>query len=817
MNASFEQMLSDLCDGLKSHSQAIVVAPPGTGKTTRIPPRLIEQDWAQAGQVVVLEPRRVAARASADFIARSRGEKTGKVVGYELRLDRKISQATRINFQTEGLFLRRLIADPELDGVTAVVFDEFHERSLNADLCLALCLEIQGALRPDLKIIIMSATLDIEPIQRVLKTALRVQCDAVLHPIETRYLGKDRDTPTGIRVAQAIARAMNQDEGSILAFLPGQREINRCFDSLREMKLDDQADIYPLHGQLDARTQDEAIAPVGEGVRRKVVLSTAIAQTSLTIEGVHIVIDSGLSRNACYDPRSGLNRLVTEKVTRSSADQRRGRSGRTGPGICYRLWDEEQNRALIPFDEPEICSADLTSLALILADWGVQNYETINWIDVPPKAAMDQAYDLLEQLEAVDQKRNITNMGRAMVKMPLHPRLSHMILKAVDRGEGKRAAYLAAMLSEQGIGGKNVDLEARFEQFVRDASRRSKALKAQAMHWLDGRVPKQETGKLSLGALLSLGFPDRVARARSSRPGYYTLANGSGAHVDAHDALAKQDFLAIFELSGAKQDARIFSAAAILKSEIESLFSKQIKTEMTISFDAQSQSLRAMRGRRLGALILAQDPSAVPRGQGAEILLEAVKEAGLAILPWGKSTLAWLERLRFLSREGDVELPDFQEEALLNSMDIWLRPLLEDVQGLGQIKAEQLDAALKNRLDWSQNKHIETAAPSHFTAPTGAKHPIDYSAEAGPIVSLRLQELFGLGEHPRLGPKQWPLRLALLSPAHRPIQITQDLPGFWRGSYAQVRSEMRGRYPKHFWPENPLDAEPTRRAKRRGG
>jgi len=818
MTASFQNMVHTLAKGLNTHNQAIVVAPPGTGKTTKIPSFLLESMAIDEGQIVVLEPRRVAARASASFIAKQKGEKPGGTIGYELRLDRKISRDTRINFQTEGLFLKRMIADPELSGVSVLIFDEFHERSLNADLCLALALDIQSAIRPDLKIIIMSATLDVSPLGALLPKALYVHCDAPHYPIEDRYTGRSSDRNIEDQVVRIVERSLNVDQGSILAFLPGQREISRCHQRLVDREVGQNAEIFSLHGQLDGHVQDRAIAPAAPGAR-KIVLSTAIAQTSITIEGVSVVVDSGLSRQARYEAKTGLSRLVTEKSSLATAEQRRGRAGRTGPGVCYRLWDQEQNRALKQYDEPEIRNADLTSLALVLADWGVVDVNDLKWIDPPPAVSLARAQSLLRQLEALDADGRITSIGKAMVKMPLHPRLSHMILKAAEFGQTQQAAYLAAMLSEQGGNGKEIDLEHRFGRFLTAKDMRIRALKKQAEGWirdLPSRPSSVSKMKMPLGALLSLGFPDRVAKSRPGRPGYFTLVNGRGAYIEPHEALAKQAFLCVFELGGHKQDSRIFSATALRAQDIEILFGSIIQEAISLSVDISSGQLRCLKQRRLGGVVLSERPAEAPLDEAVGAFLAFLRSEGLEHLPWTPATLGWLERVRFLIGQGEGgDYEALSETALLETLDMWCSSLLNGIQSLSHIPAAALDGAIKSLIPWNMVQRIDELAPTHFTAPTGSRHRIDYGAEGGPIVSLRVQECFGLKDHPRLGRKGLALRLALLSPAHRPIQITTDLPGFWSGSYAQVRSEMRGRYPKHPWPEDPASAEPTKRAKPR--
>lgn len=807
----FDDLLDDLSKTLVERNRAIVSAPPGAGKTTRIPPALLDADWLGDGQILVLEPRRVAARAAASFMARQRGERLGQSIGYRVRLDSKMSDVTKVAVVTEGIFLRQILSDPMLDGVAAVIFDEFHERSLDADLSLALCLECQQALRPDLKLIVMSATLDVERFSALLEHPPALAMDVRQHPITMRYLGRDRNARIEEQMAKAVLRALREEEGSILAFLPGQAEIRRTLERLQEGISDPDILLTPLYGGLDAQAQDAAIAPAPKG-KRKVVLTTAIAQTSLTIEGVRIVIDSGLSRLPRFNPATGLTQLVTERVSAATAEQRRGRAGRLGPGVCYRLWEEAENRALIPHDKPEILSADLTPLALALADWGVDDPAQLKWMDPPPSAALHQARALLHELDAIDGEGRITASGRRLSALPLHPRLAHMIVAAAQYGAVEQAALIAAMLSEARPG--PMDAELRLEQFLKNNSPHARAARDHARQWVKTIGLQGAPEKLSIGGLISLAYPDRIAMARSGRPGHFLLANGRGAYVDEKDALARKAFLCVASLTGAQEASRILLAAELPYKDIQRLHGHHFKQERVALYDDESGAVKTFERTTLHALILKDQAVPTDAEDAAWALKEAVLHRGLGILPWPKHMKAWRARLSFLhAAEPDI-WPDLSDAALLARAEEWLEPVLASCTRFSDIDKSALASAVQALLPWQLPRRMDGAAPTHFVAPTGFRHPIDYEAEGGPAVALRVQELFGLKDHPIVAGQ--PLTLILLSPAQRPIQITKDLPGFWAGSYAAVRADMRGRYPKHPWPEDPLSEPPTRRAKPRG-
>jgi len=779
-----DAVLPELLAALAAGTSAVLVAPPGAGKTTRVPLALLAAPWRGDGRIVVLEPRRLAARAAARYMARALGETAGQTVGYRVRLESRVSAATRIEVVTEGVFTRMLLDDPELGGVAAVLFDEFHERSLDADLGLALALDAT-ALRPDLRLVVMSATIDGARVAALLDGAPVIESAGRAFPVETRYVPPDPSRRLDEQMALAIRHALRSDAGSVLAFLPGQAEIARTAERLVGTVPAD-TDIAPLYGQLTPAEQDRAIAPAPAG-RRKVVLATAIAETSLTIEGIRIVVDSGFRRVPAYDPATGLTALATRRVSRAGANQRRGRAGRTAPGICYRLWGEGQTGALEPFDTPEILAADLSGLALDLASWGVTDPAALRFLDPPPAPAWSEAVTLLRQLGAVDAAGRITAAGRALARLPLHPRLAHMIERADDRGT---AAELAVLLGERGLGGADTDLAHRLARFRAEDSHRAGDARTLARRW--GGAPGAER---NVGRLLAHAFPDRVAQAAGGR-GRYRLANGRAAALEPTDALAAAPFLVVTDVTGAAGSGRIRAAAAIARDDIEALFAEGIEQQTTLHWDEASASVRARRRRSYRALLLADEPVPPPDPVAAAALLA---EQIAARLPWSKEQRALVARIRYLH-------PDFAiaPEALA--------PHLIGRTSLGDVTPADLDGLVPHAL------RAETAAalPSHFEAPSGSRVPIDYAAENGPLIEIRVQELFGLDRHPTVANGRVKLLLVLLSPAHRPIQTTRDLPGFWRGSWADVVKDMRGRYPRHVWPDDPAAAQATRRAKPRG-
>jgi ATP-dependent helicase HrpB len=812
------EAIPSLKAALAKASAAVLVAPPGAGKTTVVPLELLGEPWVGQGRIVVLEPRRLAARAAAERMARTLGEPVGQTVGFRVRMQSKVSKATRIEVVTEGVFTRQILADPGLAGVACVIFDEFHERSLDADLGLALARDAQGLLREDLRLLVMSATLDGAAVARLLAPNMEGGAPVIeslgrTFPVETHYLGRDERVRLEDRVVRAVEKALAEETGSVLAFLPGQGEILRTAERLAERNRRADVDVDPLYGALAPTEQDRAIAPAPPG-RRKVVLATSIAETSLTIEGVRVVVDGGLARVPQYDPASGLTRLATVRVSRAAADQRRGRAGRTGPGVCYRLWDEPETRALPAYAAPEILEADLSGLALDLARWGAKDSGDLAFLDPPPAAAFAEAKALLVRLEALTPEGVLTEHGRALSEMPLAPRLAHMVLKAAGHGQAARAARIAVLITERGLGGRDADLRHRLEGLERDRSPRARDARALADRWagLAGKPGRGEA--ISDGLILAYAYPERIARARGPQ-GEFQLVTGRGAFLEPADALARETWLAVAELGGGQARDRILLAAPLSEPEIEEAFSAQLETEDRLE-ESGGGKLRAKRRVRLGRLTLREqvddnpDPALI-----AAALAERVRREGLGLLPWGEAARSLRARTAFL-RRFDTAWPDLSDEALALRLDDWLAPLLGGVRSLAALKPDVLDGALRSLVPWDLQRRLDAEAPARWTAPTGNSFAIDYAAEGGPRVEVRVQEAYGLTEHPTVAGGRVPLTLALLSPAHRPIQTTKDLPGFWKGSWRDVRTEMRGRYPKHVWPEDPAGAQPTTRAKPRG-
>ena len=808
---------------LAERTAAVLVAPPGAGKTTVVPLELLKAPWAARGRILVLEPRRLAARAAAARMAATLGEPVGGVVGYRVRLDARVSAATRVEVVTEGVFTRMILDDPGLDGVAAVLFDEFHERSLDADLGLALARDAQGVLRDDLRLLVMSATLDGARVSALLGGAPTVESLGRAFPVETRYLGRDPAARLEPQVERAVLTALREEDGGVLVFLPGAAEIRRVETALAD-RLAGRAEVevHPLYGALSPEAQDRAVAPSPPGVR-KVVLATSIAETSLTLEGVRVVIDSGVSRVPRFDPASGLTRLSTVRVSRASADQRRGRAGRTQAGVCYRLWDEAETRALSPFGRPEILDTDLSGFALALAGWGARSPDGLVFLDPPPPAAFAEARRLLADLGALNGEGNLTAQGRRLAELPMPPRLAHLMVRGGEMGAGRRAARIAMLLTERGLGGDVADLAERLSRFARDGSLRARDARSLADSWARRASPpdrnraqeaREEDG--SAGLLLALAYPERIAKGRGA-DGVFNLTTGRAVRVDPADALAREPWLAVGEVGGgAGPIDRVLLAARLTLEEIEAQFEEAITEETRTEVDVDGR-VRARRLRRLGALVLEarrldRPPPAVRRSA----LLDHLRSRGLDLLPWAEETARLRDRVGFLAALEADAWPDLSDAALLEEADAWLGDLLEGVDRLADLVPGDLHQALLARLPSALQRRLEAEAPERLTLPTGSRPLIDYAADGGPLVEARVQELFGLGEHPSVARGRVPLTLALLSPARRPVQVTRDLPGFWRGSWRAVRSEMKGRYPRHPWPEDPLNADPTTRAKPRG-
>ncbi|GAA0580606.1 ATP-dependent helicase HrpB [Caenispirillum bisanense] len=821
-----DPVLPALAAALAAGLNAVLQAPPGAGKTTRVPLALLDAPWLAGRRIVMLEPRRLAARAAAARMAATLGEAVGETVGYRIRLDTRVGPRTRIEVVTEGILTRMLQSDPELTGTGCLIFDEFHERSLNADLGLALALEAQGALRDDLRIVVMSATLDAAPVADLMGGCPLITSEGRAFPVDTRYVPPPRpDTRLEDHVAAVVRQALAEEAGSALVFLPGQAEIRRVEQRLAG-SLPAGVAIHALFGDLPQAKQDAAIAPAPPG-SRKVVLATTIAETSLTIEGIRIVVDGGLARVPRFEPRSGMSRLETVKVSQAAAEQRRGRAGRLEPGVCYRCWAEAGHKALPAFGRPEILDADLAPLALDLAQWGAADPAALPWLDAPPPAHYAQARDLLRRLDALDADGRITPHGQALAPLPLHPRLAHMVVSGDALGHGPLACLLAALLSERDVlrgGRSDCDLRTRVAVLLRDdaapagadpgAVRRVREAARQVMR--AAGIKGQPRDAAATGLLLALGYPDRVGQRRG---GQVRLANGRGAVLPEGDGLAAADWLAVADVGAGKAaQARIWLAAPLSVAEIEDAFGPEIVEGAFVVWDPREDAVAARRQRRLGALVLKDEPlSALPADRTAEAVCEGIRQIGLHALPWTPETEGYRARLRFLHRvEGAAEgWPDVSDDALLAGLETWLAPYLAGITRRAHFRRIDLMAALENLLPWEMRRRLEVEAPTHLQVPSGHRHRLDYSGD-DPVLPVKLQEMFGARETPRIAGGRVAVVIHLLSPAQRPLAVTRDLPFFWREAYPSVKAEMRGRYPKHPWPDDPLAAAPTARTKPRG-
>ncbi len=813
-----EPVLPQLLASLNENACAVLVAPPGAGKTTRVPLALLDQPWTQTGRIIMLEPRRLAARGAAGRMAETLGEPVGQTVGLRVRFQTQVSHATRIEVVTEGVFTRMILNDPALEGVCAVLFDEFHERSLEADLGLAFARDSQKLLRDDLRILVMSATLDGAAVARLLDDAPVIHSEGRSFPVETRHVARDPAIRLEDQLVKVIQRALSSDTGSILVFLPGQGEIRRVEERLAECRLPPDVIVAPLFGALSPAEQDRAVQPMREG-GRKVVLATSIAETSLTIDGVRVVIDSGLARVPRYTPATGLTQLATVRVSRASADQRRGRAGRTEPGVCYRLWNEEETRALPPFATPEIRECDLSGLALSLAEWGARSPDNLALLDKPPAGAFAEARSILQRLGALAATGELTDHGRRLSGLPLPPRLADMVVRGAGCGRGTEAAQLAALMTERGLGGASTDIEERLLRFRTDASPRARDVKGLADRWVRAAGPAMPgRAPLSPALLIAHAFPERIAQRREPGSGDYKLASGRGAKLDLTDSLARSEWLAVAELSGGGKGAdHIRLAARLDPAALQAAFADQIEMRQQIVTDASGR-VRVLAQSRIGELVLKEQIVERPdRGIVAQALLNRVLDEGIASLNWNEASVAYRARVAFAARHlPDEAWPDLSDEALAATARDWLSPLLEMAGSLPALKPDMLDHALRSLLPWDFQRRLEELAPSRFETPAGTSHLIDYIADNGPVVEVRVQALFGLRTHPTVARGRVALTLALTSPAQRPIQVTRDLPGFWSGSWRDVKVEMKGRYPRHPWPNDPANAAPTTRAKPRG-
>jgi len=828
-----DAVLPELRAVLQRNRNAVLEAPPGAGKSTVVPIALLDQPWLRGGRILMLEPRRLATRAVATRMATTLGESVGDTVGYRMRLETRVSRRTRIEVITEGVFTRMLQADPALEGVAAVLFDEFHERSLHADTGLAFALDSQENLAPELRILVMSATLDGAAVAKLLGDAPRVTAAGRMFPVDIRYTGTGlpllpggREDPS-LQVLRTIKRALEEAEGDLLVFLPGAGEIRRMQGMLGDLA---NVDVFPLFGELAAGEQDAALKPARAG-RRKIVLATNIAETSLTIDGVRAVVDAGLERRRLFDPASGMNRLELQRIARASAEQRAGRAGRTAPGVCYRLWGEGADRSLAAYAPPEICVADLAPLALDLAVWGTDS-GNLRWLDAPPAATLASSRDLLRRLGALDAAGKVTAHGRAMQEFPAHPRLAHMLLKSRDLDAQSLAAELAAMLSDRDLlraapgRSRDSDVRTRLEllhrggaDLDRGAVERVRRSQRQFLQLL-GRGDERATPSTDAAAvLLALAYPDRVGRRRAGGDGRFQLSNGRGAVFESSESAARAEFIVAVDLDDREREARIRLAIPLEKQDLLDTFAGELVRADELAWDERTEAVVARRVIRFGELLLEEKPLAdVPRDAAVAAMAQGLRTLGLDALPWDDDSRDFLARAQFVGALGRSDLagwPPFTREALAQDMG-WIEPFLEGVTRRSQLTRVPLLDALRSRLTYEQQRKLDELAPTHIGLPTGSRARVDYASDNAPVASMRMQEVFGLAATPRIGGGLVPVTFALLSPARRPLQVTRDLASFWRNAYVEVRKDMRGRYPRHYWPEDPLQAEPTRRVKPRG-
>lgn len=822
-------MLADVRAALADRGTAVLVAPPGAGKTTRVPLALLEAPWVGAGRILVLEPRRLAARAAATQLARLLGEAPGETVGYRVRHDTRVGPRTRIEVVTEGILTRMLQDDPTLEGIAAVCFDEFHERHLTTDLGLALALETRALVRPDLRLLVMSATLEPAPVAALLGDAPVIVSEGRAFPVEVRWLGDGDDRPLALRVVRAVREALPLTDGDCLVFLPGIAELDRARRALEEAALPGDPDLLLLHGGLTLDEQDRVLRR--DGARRRIVLSTAIAESSVTLADVRVVIDAGLARVPRHDPRSGMTRLATVRVSQAAAEQRRGRAGRVAPGWCLRLWSEGIHASLPRRATPEVLEADLTALALDLACAGIDEPMALRWLDAPPAGAFAQGRTLLRALGALDTTGRVTAHGRAMAALGIAPRLAHLVLAGAAAGMATLACEVAALLAERDLlrreaAALDIDLRTRVEALRArgvgpDVDRGRLERTRQEARLLRRMLPASATDAHDtlgmVGRLVALAFPDRLAQRRPGEAPRYLLRNGRGARVEAPSAVGGAPWLAIADLDGDALESRIWLAAPLDESDVRAVAGGEIVTESEVVWDDARDAVRASERERLGAIVLRERPRRdVSDDELRTAMLAAITRGGLGRLPWSDGARRTRERLAFAHTIAPTDFPAGDDATLTEALAEWLGPALTGHRRLADLATIDLGGALLDRLPWTSRRRLDTLAPTHWEAPTGSRLPIDYADPAAPSVAVRLQELFGCAETPRVGDGRVPLTLHLLSPAHRPVQVTRDLAGFWRSSYFEVRKEMKGRYPRHPWPDDPLAAAPTRRAKPRG-
>ncbi|HUN25544.1 MAG TPA: ATP-dependent helicase HrpB [Steroidobacteraceae bacterium] len=838
--------LPSLRAALAGGRNVVLEAPPGAGKSTVVPLALLDEPWARHGRLVMLEPRRLAARAVAARMAATLGERIGETVGLRMRLDTRVSAATRIEVVTEGVLTRMLQSDAALEGTALVAFDEFHERSVHADLGLALALDAQATLAPQLRLLVMSATLDSATLAERLGFAAPIVVSGRSFPIDTRFAGRGApqlpaatgshprgETPESL-VAKTVRRALREQSGDVLVFLPGAREIHRVRSLLTAEERDTALRVLPLYGDLPASEQDAALAPSPSGTRR-VVLATNIAETSLTLEGIRTVVDCGLVRRAVFDPVTGMGSLLTQRISRASAEQRQGRAGRTAPGVCYRLWSEEAHRALLAQTPAEILEADLAPLALELAAWGVRHAAELRWIDAPPAAMLASAQDLLARLGALDRDGRITTHGRAMAGLGVHPRLAHMLLEARALGRGPLAAQLAAVLSERDLLRRPVagdaDVRSRLELLAGEHAHGEADAGSLRRARATARVLAREIGASDapsrplapqdlehVGILLAFAYPDRIARRRPGAEGRYLLANGRGASFAEAQSLARHELIVAVDLEDRGRDARILLAAPLDRASLERHFAERLETAERVEWSEREHAVIARRTTSLDALVLEERPLEELAPDAARAaMLEGVRRMGLAALPWTREARELQARVALVRERSPRPgpWPQLDDATLTERLEEWLAPWLEGMTRREHLARLPLEQALRARLDWRAQRELDELAPTHLAVPSGSRVRIDYLDENAPLVAVRLQEVFGLRATPRLVGGAVAITFQLLSPAHRPVQITRDLESFWRGAYAQVRKDLRGRYPRHYWPEDPLVAQPTRRVRPR--
>lgn len=818
---SIEKIIPQLKSALAASRRVVLSAAPGAGKTTRVPLALLDCPWLTGKKIIMLEPRRLAARRAAEYMSQQLQEPVGRTVGYRIRGEAAVSAATRIEVVTEGILTRMLHSQQDLPDAGLVIFDEFHERSLHADLGLAFSLDVQKHLRPDLSILVMSATLDGLVVASLLGHAPIIRNEDAPFPVETRYARFENDKALEQRISEVVLRALNE-EGDILVFLPGMREIRRVEDILSS-RLPDHARIFPLHGDLAPQIQNVALAPAREGLK-KVILSTSIAETSITIEGVRVVVDSGLGRTARFDPRKGMSGLVTIPISRAVADQRRGRAARLGPGVCYRLWTEREHDQRPEFPVPEIRQSDLAPLALDLALWGRPDGKDLAFLDPPPPAHLAQAQDLLQRLGALAKDGTPTRHGRRMAELAVHPRLSHMIIKAKEYGWGAVACELAAVLESNDAltsGSKNEnDLMVRLQTLARGRSLQPatrERILAQKRRLLELTDTLDATVDESLcGIILSLAFPERLARKRPERSGSYQLANGMAAFLPESSHLVHEEFLAIAEMDAGTTDGKIFLAAAVPKTDIERVYADDIIREQQVFWDERENRVVARQIKRIGELIIEEKTIPADGYQAGKALLQGLRRIGLHALPWNKESTQLCNRVEWLRRvwPAAADWPDCSIEGLLASLEVWLEPFLAGLTRLDQLQRLQLAELLRHYLSSQNMRELDRLAPTHLQVPSGSSIAIEYGRDTHPVLSVKLQELFGLTATPLVAGGRIPVTIHLLSPAARPLAVTQDLPSFWKNVYPDIRKQLRARYPKHPWPEDPLTATPTKKTVR---